>query len=139
MPGVVGMALNGVLMFSNRAAPGDDIYLEVATFDKCRGHPNTIGYHHHSEPYAITYDDSNFVGVMYDGYPVYGRRDPSGSYPTLDMYGGHAGVTVDSPTTAVYHYHINEQTSTATTSACQKQWFIKTGVSKAAIGTCSGC
>ena len=52
------------------------------------------------------------IGVLLDGYPVYGRRDPDQSLPTLDAFGGHTGFTVDSPSTAVYHHHLNEQTST---------------------------
>ena len=30
--------------------------------------------------------------------------------------GGHTGTTRDSPTTPVYHYHVNAQTSTASTT-----------------------
>lgn len=138
--GIVGLAVNGVPVFSNVAAPGDDIYTEVLTFDKCRAHPQTSGqYHYHSEPYAISYDDSNFIGVMRDGYPIYGRKDSDGSYPTLDAAGGHTTVTVDSPSTAVYHYHVNEQTSTNSGTLGQTQWFITTGTYHGAPSTCSGC
>ncbi len=69
MPGgAVGLALNGVSIFDNEAAPGDDIYTETQTFDTCRAHPTPNStYHYHSEPYAISYDDANFIGVMRDG------------------------------------------------------------------------
>src|SRR5205823_6703574 len=33
--GTVGVAANGVGIFDNAAAPGDDIYKEVQTFDRC--------------------------------------------------------------------------------------------------------
>ncbi len=137
---VVGLALNGVPIFGNFAAPGDDIFQEAQTFDRCGAHPQNTGkYHYHSEPYAISYDDSNFVGVMRDGYPIYGRREPNGSPPTLDTYGGHAGVTVDSPSTPVYHYHVNEQTSTNPGTSGQKQWFLTKGAFRGTPGACSGC
>lgn len=137
---VVGLALNGVPIFGNFAAPQDDIYFEAMTFDRCGGHPeNTGNYHYHCEPYAITDDDSNFVGVMRDGYPIYGRKDPDGTYPTIDAYGGHTGLTVDSPATAVYHYHINQQTSKSVKTLGQKQWFLTTGTFRGTPGACTGC
>jgi hypothetical protein len=125
--GPVGVALNGVEIFDNQAAPGDDIFLEAGSFDRCGGHPAPGGaYHYHGEPYAISSDDSRLIGVLRDGYFVYGRRDADNSLPTLDANGGHVGTTPDS-TTAVYHYHLNEQTSTASGTAGQKQWFLTTG------------
>lgn len=138
--GAVGLALNGVAIYSNMAAPGDDIYVEAATFDRCGAHPDPTGrYHYHGEPYALSYDDASFIGVLRDGYPVYGRKDPDGSYPTLDAQGGHTGVTVDSPGTPVYHYHLNQQTSTATGTAGQMQWFLTKGSYHGAPSTCPTC
>lgn len=138
---VVGLALNGVPIYGNFAAPGDDIFEEAETFDRCGAHPQAAGnYHYHSEPYSITYDDSSFVGVMRDGYPIYGRRDPGNVLPTdLDIYGGHTGFTVDSPTTAVYHYHVNEQTSTSAGTLGRKQWFLTTGTFRGTPSACTGC
>ncbi len=137
---VVGMALNGVTIFGNFAAPGDDIFQEAMTFDACGAHPQMSGqYHYHSEPYSISSDDNAFIGVMRDGYAIYGRRDPDGSLPTLDTYGGHTGPTLDSPSTPVYHYHVNLQTSTGTTTAGQKQWFLTTGNYRGTPGSCTGC
>jgi hypothetical protein len=131
----IGVAVSGVSIFGNFAAPGDDIYAEAETFDKCEGHPqNTGNYHYHTEPTSITQSDSAFVGVMRDGIPIYGRLDSDGSTPTLDAAGGHTGVTVDSPTTPVYHYHVNLQTN-GTDSA----YFITTGVYAGTVGTCTGC
>lgn len=137
---VVGLAANGVPIFGNFAAPGDDIYFEVQSFDVCGGHPQGSGmYHYHTEPYALSYDDDRFIGVMRDGYPVYGRRDPGGASPTLDAYGGHTGVTVDSPSTPVYHYHVNEQTSTGAMTAGQKAWFLTTGTYRGTPAGCGSC
>jgi len=138
--GTVGLALNGVPIFSNAAAPGDDIFLEAKTFDRCAAHPQMSGYYHyHSEPFAISYDDPNFIGVMRDGIPVYGRRDSDGSMPALDENGGHEGVTADSPSTPLYHYHVNEQTSTAPSSVGETQWFLTKGTYKSAPATCPAC
>jgi hypothetical protein len=137
---VVGLALNGVPVFGNFAAPGDDIYMEAVSFDRCGGHPQMTGaYHYHGEPYAISYEDDAFIGVMRDGYPIYGRQDPGGAAPTLDAFGGHTGFTVDSPTTAVYHYHVNQQTSTSAGTAGEMQWFLTTGTYRGTPGGCGSC
>jgi hypothetical protein len=137
---IVGLALNGVPIFGNFAAPGDDIYAEAKTFDRCGAHPQNTGvYHYHSEPYALSYDDARFIGVMRDGYPIYGRKDADGSAPALDSVGGHTGVTADSPTTPVYHYHVHEQTSTNSGTLGQKQWFLTTGTYRGTPGGCVGC
>lgn len=137
---VVGLSINGVPVFGNFAAPGDDIFREAMTFDTCGAHPTpTSAYHYHSEPYSISYDDANFIGVMRDGSPIYGRRDPDGSLPTLDTTGGHTGVTVDSPSAPIYHYHVNEQTSTTAGTAGQKQWFLTKGSYHSTPAPCSTC
>lgn len=137
---VVGLAVNGIPIYGDFAAPGDDIYQEAKTFDRCGGHPQMSGrYHYHAEPYALSYDDGGFIGVMRDGYPIYGRKDPDGTYPSLDAYGGHTGVTIDSPSSAVYHYHVNEQTSTNAQSAGQKQWFLTAGKFRGTPAACGGC
>lgn len=136
---VVGLALNGVPIYGNFAAPGDDIFEEALTFDRCGAHPQMAGkYHYHAEPYSISYDDNAFIGVMRDGYAIYGRRDADGSLPTLDNAGGHTGTTPDS-TTPVYHYHVNLQTSTTTGTAGEQQWFLTTGQFAGTPGTCTGC
>ncbi len=108
--GIVGIALNGVAIFSNSASPPDDIYDEVATFDKCEGHPAGTTYHYHIEAPSITNGDSAFLGVMRDGIPVYGRLDEDSSTPSLDTEGGHTGTTPDS-SSSIYHYHTHLQTS----------------------------
>ncbi len=130
--GPVGLAVNGVALFANAAAPGQDIFTEAETFDRCGGHPDQQGvYHYHSEPLAISSDDARLVGVLRDGYPVYGRRDADGSLPSLDVYGGHTGPTPHSAAD-VYHYHVNEQISTSPGTAGESQWFLTTGTYRGA-------
>ena len=137
--GTVGIAINGVSLYSNVAAPGDDIYSESASFDRCQGHPTgRSAYHYHSEPWSISSDDAAFIGVILDGYPVYGRRDADGTLPALDSAGGHTGPTPDSATPA-YHYHVNQQTSTAPGTAGQQVWFITNGQFAGTPGACEGC
>ncbi len=135
--GVIGIALNGVALYDNSAAPGDDIYNEEATFDKCDGHPDVSSrYHYHSEPGPISNDDYAFVGVMRDGFPIYGRNDYStGATVTgLDSQGGKTSTTVDSPSTEVYHYHLNLQSN-----GTKSVYFISAGYYKGTPGSCSGC
>lgn len=70
---------------------------------------------------------------MRDGFPVYGPKDSDGTTPTLDSNGGHTGTTVDS-TTAVYHYHVNLQTSGSNSA-----YFITSGNYAGTAGACTGC
>jgi hypothetical protein len=139
--GIVGIALNGVVIFSNAAAGTDDIYAEVYTFDKCEGHPAGTKYHYHTEPTTASNSDNNFIGVMRDGFPIYGRYDTGSVTPTLNKAtaGGHLGTTVDSPSTSVYHYHINLQTSPSGTYAGDTAYFITTGFYMGTAGACTGC
>jgi len=138
--GIVGVAVNGVPIFADFAAPGDDIFAEVATFDRCAAHPAPGGtYHYHGEPPAISSDDARLIGVLRDGYTIYGRRDVDGSLPTLDAHGGHVGTTPDSPEVAVYHYHLNEQVSATAGTAGQRQWFLTTGTYRGVPADCLDC
>jgi hypothetical protein len=148
--GVVGMSLSGVPIYANFAAPGDCIFQEIEHTDQCAGHPENGGqFHYHVEPQDITNNDSRLVGVMRDGYPLYGRKDGNGSIPNnLDAYGGHTGPTPDSGGASVYHYHVNQQQCAShSTDNCgawcythstQTAWFNTTGTWKAAPGSCSG-
>ncbi len=140
--GTVGVALNGVSIFDNTAAGTDDIYEEALTFDACDGHSEPVkgAYHYHTEPVSITQDDDAFVGVLKDGFPVYGKFCNGGtSAPTgLDAQSGHTSATIDS-TTPVYHYHVNKQTSTSSATLGQEAWFITDGAFTGTAGSCSGC
>ena len=125
-----GVAINGVWLFNDAAAPPDDIYKAINSFDRCAGHPdpqNGGTYHYHIEPSSISNDDSSFIGVEKDGYFLYGRRDMDNSLPVLDVNGGHTGFTTHSPNVAVYHYHLVFETSMNVGSAGQTAWFVATG------------
>ena len=112
--GVVGVAIDGTPIYNSLAASTDNIYAEAGSFDQCQGHPDSSSkYHYHSEPYPISYQDSNLVGVMRDGYFVYGRYDYGGS-SDIDVsntgsdayiYGGHVGTAPSTGTGSRFHYH----------------------------------
>ena len=105
--GPIGMALNGVAIYNDREGgnvPVDQWVLQ--TFDKAGGHSGPFGiYHYHFDGIYTSYDDSKMIGYLRDGFPIYGRKDMEGSYPSdLDENGGHIGKTNDYPK-GIYHYH----------------------------------
>ena len=85
---------------------------------------------------SITSADNKFIGVLRDGFPIYGRVDyATGTTATgLDAAGGKTGTTVDSPSTGVYHYHANAQTNGTYTI-----YFLTNGYYHGTAGTCTGC
>ncbi len=138
--GAVGLARNGVVIFNNLAGPGDNIYDESATFDGCEGHPANTTYHYHIEPPAISNNDSNFIGVMRDGFPVYGKKDADGTTPTLDTYGGHTGPLPSDTGTSLYHYHLKSVSGTDGDGNAASEYFLLTTYYYGTPGTtCSNC
>ncbi len=119
--GIVGVSINGIGIYNNLADATDNIFAEAGSFDQCQGHPANGQYHYHSEPYSISYNDSSLIGVMRDGFFIYGRKDYNGSIPgstsmlqtagtssTLYKYGGHTGVDPISNSGNTFHYHLTE-------------------------------
>ncbi|MCC2680135.1 MAG: hypothetical protein K0R29_2711 [Pseudobdellovibrio sp.] len=103
----LGLSTYGVCLFNNQAAPGDSLATEFQTMDNGDGHPQNTGkYHHHTEPYFLTDDDSSLIGVMMDGYPVYGKKMQSGAYPTLDATTHAVSCTTTHFPTGTYCYHV---------------------------------
>jgi hypothetical protein len=62
------------------------------------------------EPVAFSDDDDNLIGVIADGFFLYGRKCTStDDYPDdLDASGGHTNTTKYN-TEAEYHYHIENE------------------------------
>ena len=62
---------------------------------------------YHIEPvYLTAQGSSRLLGVLLDGFPVYGTRDAGGAIPAgLDNCNGHVGATPEFPQ-GIYHYHI---------------------------------
>lgn len=112
--GAIGIAVTGAPIFNDEEGPNIQLSAMVASgFDYAGGHMGPTGYHYHLESSDVTentilsHDDGKLVGIMQDGFLLYGRRDVDGSYPTdLDESGGHFGVTPHSDGEEVYHYHI---------------------------------
>lgn len=104
--GEIGMALNGVPIFNDRE--GGNVSLDamtLTTFDYSGAHPAPQkNYHYHTTGKYISVDDAKLIGFLRDGFPIYGRKDTTGFYPTLDAFGGHFGPTQDFPN-GIYHYH----------------------------------
>ncbi len=113
--GPIGMALNGVAIFNDRE--GGNVPLDpgvLLSFDRGGAHSGPGGlYHYHVSGDFTTLNDAKLIGFLRDGFPIYGRKDTTGVYPTLDVYGGHFGPTQNYPA-GIYHYHtsnVNYQSS----------------------------
>ena len=107
--GPIGMAVNGVALFNQYAAGRSPLGAEIQTFDRYNGHPQNTGqYHYHLEPLWLTlqHGASSLIGVLLDGYPVYGPTETSGGAVSgLDSCNGHTHATTEFPG-GIYHYHI---------------------------------
>jgi hypothetical protein len=119
--GPIGMAINGVPLFNQYAAGRSPLNGEIISFDRYNGHPQQSGqYHYHMEPFWLTTANgvSSLIGVLLDGFPVYGPKDADGSTPSnLDSCNGHTHATADVPT-GIYHYHAT--TAVPYLSGCYK-------------------
>ena len=73
--GPIGVAVNGVPIFNQYAGPNQPLTFEINSFDQYAGHPQQTGqYHYHVDPIWITANvgADGFIGVLLDGFPVYG-------------------------------------------------------------------
>lgn len=105
--GPIGISINGVVFYNQYAAGRQPLTSEIVSFDRYNGHPNPNNqYHYHFEPLAITSSSrSKLIGVLLDGFPVYGPIDSDGSTPAnLDGCNGHTSATADFAG-GIYHYH----------------------------------
>lgn len=112
--GPIGIAVSGPPIFNDTEGPNRPFDEPTATgLDYAGAHNGPGGYHYHLEAYnvpentTLSYDDESLVGIMADGFLLYGRREMDSSYPSdLDASGGHYGVTPHSNGEEIYHYHI---------------------------------
>lgn len=111
--GPIGISRNGVVFFNQYAGPDNQpLAGEINSFDQWLGHPAMTQYHYHVEPKFLTseFGDEAFLGLLSDGFPVYGPFE-NGSKVTnddLDEYHGHTSATEDFPQ-GIYHYHITDE------------------------------
>ncbi len=106
--GPIGISVNGVPIFNQYAGPNQPLTGEINSFDQYAGHPQQTGvYHYHIEPTYLTRNGRDaLVGVLLDGYPVYGPLE-NGKLLTsadLDAAHGHTTPTKEFPS-GIYHYH----------------------------------
>ena len=108
--GPIGVSLNGVPFFNQYAAGGAKLTGEINGFDQNGGHPQMQGqYHYHVEPLNLTKNKGSdaFLGLLLDGFPVYGPKENGAlvKETDLDSYHGHTAKTIEFPN-GIYHYHI---------------------------------
>lgn len=105
--GPIGMAVSGAMIYNDEEGPNVPLDDAVPSLDFTAAHTGPQSYHYHLEPKAWSDDDDALIGVMADGFFLYGRRcNSTGEYPVdLDASGGHASTT-QHVLVAEYHYHI---------------------------------
>lgn len=127
--GLIGVLVNGTQVYNDHDLFGREeiASLEYGFVDVCNGHPNALdglgegvgGYHYHAVPSCTTDSidiegqHSSIVGVLIDGFPVYGSNDIGGEAIRpidLDACNGHFGPTPEFPD-GIYHYHFLDQIS----------------------------
>ncbi len=113
--GAIGISVTGAPIFNEQEGPNASLSENVASgFDYAGGHMGPTGYHYHlevadvSENTVLSHDDEKLVGILQDGFLLYGRKCHStGDHPTdLDASGGHISSTQHSDGEEFYHYHI---------------------------------
>ena len=109
--GPIGISVNGVVFYNQYAGPNNQALTnEIDSFDQFLGHPQNSGqYHYHVEPTYLTSQlgSSAFLGLLADGFPVYGPVENGQTITNsdLDAYHGHTSATADFPN-GIYHYHV---------------------------------
>lgn len=107
--GAIGIAVSGAVIYNDEEGPNIPLDNAVGSLDYTAAHTGPQSYHYHLEPKAWSNDDDELIGIMADGFFLYGRKESSGEYPTdLDESGGHTGATLYSDTEE-YHYHIQNE------------------------------
>ena len=108
--GAIGISVTGAVIYNDQEGPNVPLDNAVVSLDYTGAHTGPQSYHYHLEPKAWSNDDGVLIGIMADGFFLYGRRDhASNDYPTdLDASGGHEGTTPYN-SEPIYHYHIQNE------------------------------
>lgn len=108
--GAIGIAVSGAVIYNDEEGPNVPLNDAVGSLDNDGAHTGPQSYHYHLEPKSWSNNDSKLIGVIADGFFLYGRKcNSTGTYPTdLDASGGHTSTTQHT-TTAEYHYHIQNE------------------------------
>jgi len=109
--GAIGIAISGSVIYNDQEGPNVPLDNAAPSLDYTGAHTGPQSYHYHLEPKAWSNDDTALIGIISDGFFLYGRKCASTStYPTdLDESGGHTATTQHQSDTALYHYHIQNE------------------------------
>ena len=105
--GAIGIAISGAMIYNDEEGPNVPLDDAAPSLDYTGAHTGPQSYHYHLETKAWSDDDDMLIGIMSDGFFLYGRKCHStGAYPTdLDASGGHTSSTQHNAD-GEYHYHI---------------------------------
>ncbi len=108
--GPIGMAVSGSMIYNDEEGPNVPLDNAVPSLDYTAAHTGPQSYHYHLEPKAWSDDDDKLIGIIADGFFLYGRKCAStGGYPMdLDESGGHTSPTQHNED-GEYHYHIQNE------------------------------
>ena len=108
--GAIGFAVSGAVIYNDEEGPGVPLDDAAGSLDYSGAHTGPQSYHYHLEPKAWSNDDTNLIGIISDGFFLYGRKcNSTGTYPTdLDASGGHTSATQHNAD-GEYHYHIQNE------------------------------
>lgn len=108
--GAIGMAVSGGMIYNDEEGPNVPLDDAAPSLDYTGAHTGPQSYHYHLETTAWSDDDDKLIGIIADGFFLYGRKcNATGTYPTdLDASGGHTTET-EYGTEAEYHYHIENE------------------------------
>ena len=113
--GPIGIAVSGPPIFNDEEGPNRPFDEPTATgLDYAGAHNGPGGYHYHLEAAnvpentTLSFDDEKLIGIMADGFLLYGRKcNSNGNHPSdLDESGGHTSSTQHSDGVDFYHYHV---------------------------------
>lgn len=109
--GPIGMAVSGAMIYNDEEGPNVPLDNAVGSLDYTAAHTGPQSYHYHLETKAWSEDDDKLIGIIADGFFLYGRKcNSTGAYPSdLDASGGHTSTTQHT-SEAEYHYHIQNET-----------------------------
>ena len=109
--GAIGIAVSGANIYNDQEGPGIALDNAISSFDYTAAHTGPQSYHYHLEPKAWSDDDDELVGIIADGFFIYGRKcNSTNDYPTdLDASGGHTSTTQHTQGASEYHYHIQNE------------------------------
>lgn len=139
--GSIGMMISGSVLFNPYEGDGSTIAMasnftiaapngsKAPFVDTCSGHPTpAMGggggqYHYHGLPACVSKEvdtstgASHIIGIAFDGFPIYGKRDIKGKVipaSKLDKCNGITSATPEFPN-GIYHY-VLPGTANATSS-----------------------